>query len=106
MCAFVNLVMNLEYDDTMISRNDDDANLEVIIRSRANLVEYNDIVICESRSDYETYANLVEYYETYANLEGPCANLVRLVEIFCVPLTTSRPCAKLAHAKITRSPRI
>ena len=48
MCAFVNLVMNLVYDDTMISRNDDDANLEVIIRSRANLVEYNDIVICES----------------------------------------------------------
>jgi len=88
MCAFVNLVMNLVYYDTMISRNDDDANLEVFIRSRVNLVEYNDIVICESRSDYETYANL----------EGPCANLVRLVEIFCVPLTTSRPCAKLAHA--------
>lgn len=48
MCAFVNLVMNLVYDDTMISRNDDDANLEVFIRSRANLVEYNDIVIYES----------------------------------------------------------
>lgn len=44
---YVNLEMNLVYDDMMISRSVYviDANLEMITRTYVNLVQYNDIMI-------------------------------------------------------------